>query len=126
MQSGTNDGKNGSELTRSAAPKSRARVKKPSSTPATTPGSTPGSTRSKTLSLSAKVPAPASTISPASKVAKSKQKSVAAAAPTRSLDGLIATAAYFLAEQRHFAPGHELEDWLCAETQVRDQSTPAS
>jgi len=30
----------------------------------------------------------------------------------------IATAAYFLAEQRHFEPGHELEDWLTAERRI--------
>jgi hypothetical protein len=27
----------------------------------------------------------------------------------------IAKAAYFLAQQRGFAPGHELDDWLAAE-----------
>ena len=31
---------------------------------------------------------------------------------------LIARAAYFRAEQRGFAPGHELEDWLAAEAEV--------
>jgi len=31
---------------------------------------------------------------------------------------LIAQAAYFLAERRHFQPGHELEDWLAAEAEV--------
>ena len=31
---------------------------------------------------------------------------------------LIDEAAYFLAERRQFAPGHELEDWLAAEEQV--------
>jgi hypothetical protein len=31
---------------------------------------------------------------------------------------LIAKAAYFLAERRHFQPGHELEDWLAAEAEV--------
>ena len=31
---------------------------------------------------------------------------------------LIAEAAYFLAEKRGFAPGHESEDWLAAETEV--------
>lgn len=30
----------------------------------------------------------------------------------------IAVAAYFLAERRGFEPGHELEDWCAAETQV--------
>jgi hypothetical protein len=32
---------------------------------------------------------------------------------------MIATAAYYIAEQRGFEPGHELDDWLTAEQQVR-------
>lgn len=35
------------------------------------------------------------------------------------LQGMIATAAYFLAAERNFAPGRELEDWFEAERQVR-------
>jgi len=31
---------------------------------------------------------------------------------------LVAEAAYLRAEQRHFAPGHEVEDWLAAESEV--------
>ena len=31
---------------------------------------------------------------------------------------MIAEAAYYIAEQRGFQPGHELEDWLCAEREV--------
>lgn len=31
---------------------------------------------------------------------------------------MIATAAYFIAEQRGFAPGHELDDWRAAEAAV--------
>jgi len=31
---------------------------------------------------------------------------------------LIAEAAFFRAEKRSFAPGHEVEDWLAAETEV--------
>lgn len=31
---------------------------------------------------------------------------------------LIAEAAYFRAERRGFAPGHETEDWLAAESDV--------
>lgn len=30
----------------------------------------------------------------------------------------IAKAAYYRAERRHFAPGHELDDWLAAENEV--------
>lgn len=30
----------------------------------------------------------------------------------------IAQSAWFKAEARHFAPGHELEDWLAAEREV--------
>lgn len=32
----------------------------------------------------------------------------------------IATAAYFRAQQRGFAPGHELEDWLAAEAEMAE------
>ena len=31
----------------------------------------------------------------------------------------IAEAAYFRAERRGFAPGHELEDWLEAEIEIK-------
>jgi len=31
---------------------------------------------------------------------------------------MIQTAAYFIAEQRGFAPGHELEDWCVAEAAI--------
>jgi hypothetical protein len=31
---------------------------------------------------------------------------------------MIATAAYYIAEQRGFAPGHELADWCAAEAAV--------
>jgi hypothetical protein len=34
---------------------------------------------------------------------------------------LIAEAAYYRAEQRRFDPGHELEDWLNAETEIEQQ-----
>jgi hypothetical protein len=34
---------------------------------------------------------------------------------------MIAKAAYLRAERRNFAPGHELEDWLAAETEVDRQ-----
>lgn len=42
---------------------------------------------------------------------------------------LIAEAAYFRAEKRGFAPGHEQQDWLDAETEVdarlmRPESAP--
>lgn len=31
---------------------------------------------------------------------------------------MIAEAAYYHAEQRHFEPGHELDDWLRAEAEI--------
>jgi hypothetical protein len=39
---------------------------------------------------------------------------------------LIAVAAYRLAEDRNFEPGHETEDWLAAESQVRKLGTEIS
>lgn len=35
---------------------------------------------------------------------------------------LIATVAYFIAAERQFAPGHELDDWLEAERRLRGPS----
>lgn len=37
------------------------------------------------------------------------------------LIGMIATAAYYIAAQRNFAPGQELDDWLAAEQVVRSR-----
>ena len=31
---------------------------------------------------------------------------------------MIATAAYYRAEKRHFSPGSELEDWIAAEAEI--------
>jgi hypothetical protein len=31
---------------------------------------------------------------------------------------MVAEAAYFRAQRRHFDPGHELEDWLAAEAEI--------
>ena len=42
-----------------------------------------------------------------------------ATAQSIDMSTLIATAAYFHAERRGFEPGHELDDWLAAEQQVR-------
>ena len=35
------------------------------------------------------------------------------------LNKLIAEKAYYRAQQRGFEPGHELEDWIAAEKEVR-------
>lgn len=40
-----------------------------------------------------------------------------------SREQMIAEAAYFRAEQRSFAPGNEMSDWLLAETDVDGWST---
>lgn len=47
-------------------------------------------------------------------------KTTASAIPD-DLGGMIAMAAYYHAEKRHFAPGGELQDWLAAEHEVRQQ-----
>ena len=38
---------------------------------------------------------------------------------TEDLTGLIATTAYFIAAERNFAAGHELDDWLEAERRIK-------
>jgi hypothetical protein len=42
----------------------------------------------------------------------------AAQKPLANVHAQIAVAAYYLAERRHFASGHEIDDWLQAERQV--------
>lgn len=39
-------------------------------------------------------------------------------------DRMIAERAYFLAADRGFAPGAELEDWLAAEREIDQRITP--
>jgi hypothetical protein len=53
-----------------------------------------------------------------------KGKHIVAATSDSGIDvkSMIATAAYFRAAQRGFEPGHELDDWLQAEQQVRSYS----
>jgi DUF2934 family protein len=38
---------------------------------------------------------------------------------------MIAEAAYYLAERRNFEPGHELEDWVAAESEIQHLWTHA-
>ena len=49
-------------------------------------------------------------------MARRRTEALAPAKP--DLSGLTAERAYFRAERRGFAPGHELEDWLAAEREV--------
>jgi len=51
---------------------------------------------------------------------KDVRQLVAAEAKDRTADhqARIALRAYFIAEKRGFAPGHELNDWLAAEAEV--------
>ena len=46
--------------------------------------------------------------------------SVPASQMPAELERMIAEAAYYIAEQRGFEPGHEIDDWLQAEAQVFD------
>jgi hypothetical protein len=51
---------------------------------------------------------------------KDVRQLVAADAKDRTADhrAKISLAAYFIAEKRGFEPGHELDDWLAAETEL--------
>lgn len=51
---------------------------------------------------------------------KRKTLTIAPQSPASAdLTPMIATAAYYLAEQRQFAAGYEMQDWLAAEQLVR-------
>lgn len=49
--------------------------------------------------------------------AQSKSAPARGSAPAQR-QAMIAEAAYYCAERRGFAPGHELEDWVQAEAQI--------
>lgn len=55
------------------------------------------------------------------KAAAKKTHPTARAMHPEQLQQTIAVAAYYLAERRNFEPGHEMEDWLNAEAQVKAQ-----
>ncbi|HTT05275.1 MAG TPA: DUF2934 domain-containing protein [Steroidobacteraceae bacterium] len=55
---------------------------------------------------------------PSSKPARKAPVSAAPPIDPERRRALIAEAAYFRAERRGFAPGHEAEDWLAAEVEV--------
>ena len=94
-----------------------------------TGGTTPKSTRSKAKTpADTAAPKPKTTRSRKAKTAEQPAIEVTAITPVsvpsgRELAGMIATAAYYLAERRNFAPGYELEDWLAAERQIRTLHT---
>lgn len=94
-----------------------------------TPENNPGSSSAKrTRAKPAKpeiVAQPAASEAPVAKKPRAPRKTLttkSAETPEPSseeLDGMIATAAYYLAAARNFTPGHELDDWLEAERTVR-------
>lgn len=57
------------------------------------------------------------------KAAKATPEAPPASAAVTSItksdrQAMIATAAYYRAEKRHFMPGSELEDWIAAEAEI--------
>jgi hypothetical protein len=59
------------------------------------------------------------TVSPVSATTVPAANSAVIAGPgVDELQAMIAVAAYYLAAERHFSPGQELDDWLEAERRV--------
>jgi hypothetical protein len=58
----------------------------------------------------------AAAAAPAAPAADGKQSGAIASSEDEWRRATIAEAAYLRAEQRHFEPGHDLEDWLAAES----------
>jgi hypothetical protein len=53
-------------------------------------------------------------------MARSKKRNEYSEMTEEELRGRIAEQAYYRAEQRGFAPGYEMEDWIEAEKEVRE------
>ncbi|NBS16827.1 MAG: DUF2934 domain-containing protein [Gammaproteobacteria bacterium] len=89
----------------------------------------PAKASKSTPATSPKTPAPikASKATKAAATPKPK-KSTLSKAPQPGQDminGMVAVAAYFLAEKRQFAPGFEEQDWLAAKAQIMAQLAEA-
>lgn len=62
------------------------------------------------------------TAAPKPRKTKTAAKPVAAVQlPPVDMTAMIETAAYYLAAERNFAPGHEIDDWLEAERRVHSK-----
>jgi hypothetical protein len=62
-------------------------------------------------------PAPVSESADIEIISQQLTKTPVSELSSEAVRSMIATAAYYIAEQRHFAPGMELDDWLAAERQ---------
>ncbi len=81
---------------------------------------TPGKPKVTVKRAVPKSKSPATTAS--SKPTIRKATPTATARPSDAeLGGMIAAAAYHLAAERGFAPGHEVDDWLAAEKKILAQ-----
>ena len=80
-----------------------------------TPSRSPTQPAAPAKKASSKTSAPAPQRMPTSPSFNSKAR---ADVSPDELRRLISEAAYYRAKQRGFAPGHELEDWIAAETEV--------
>jgi hypothetical protein len=70
-------------------------------------------------------PKQTATATPKPRKAKAKTKAEVAPVateqrPLADTTAMVATAAYYLAAERNFTPGHELDDWLEAERRVQE------
>jgi Protein of unknown function (DUF2934) len=64
---------------------------------------------------------PAAAARPAAKPAAAQPFEARAEISAEELRKLIAEAAYYRAKRRGFAPGHEEEDWVQAEAEVKER-----
>lgn len=103
-----------------ADPASKATTKKAVTTPTK---KTATVTTKKTVETPAKKVSSLKTEKPAIKQATTKDIAPDMSIQTRTVTPeyrhhMIATAAYFHAQQRGFASGHELDDWICSEIRI--------
>ena len=81
--------------------------------------STPAPKRTRAARPKSSATAHGETAAAVPKKPTARKKKTEAAVASADVGGMIATAAYYLAERRNFAPGHELEDWIEAEKQIK-------
>lgn len=82
-------------------------------------GTTPRRPRTKVVAKEPTAAKPARKTLSASRKKSTESAVVAVEATPADLHSMIETTAFYLAAERSFAPGHELDDWLEAERRIR-------
>ena len=87
-------------------------------TPNPSPSNKPAGRRKRSAKVKASPGASDAPPDPVQDVAPAPGRKAGVSLSTLDREAMIRTAAYFRAQKRRFASGHELEDWVAAESEI--------